>query len=62
MLCEKSIKDMYIHFTEIINNFKYLRKTYTNEKVRKVLWYLSIGKWRPEVMAIEEAQNLKPSS
>ena len=31
MLPRESIKDMYMLFTKIINNLKYLGKTYTND-------------------------------
>jgi len=60
MQTDKSIKDMFIRFTDITNNLKSLSKTYTNEEmVRKILECLPKNKWGPKITAIEEAQDLK---
>jgi len=60
MLPRESIKDMYMHFTEIIHNLKSLGKTCTNdEKVRKVLQCPLRSKSGPKVTATDEAQYLK---
>ena len=56
----ESIKDMYMCFTKIINKLNSLWKTYTNkEMVRKVLRSLPRSKRGPNVMTIEEAQDLE---
>ena len=60
MLHGESINAMHVHFTEIIDNLKYLGKTYTNEEMkRKVLWCLPRSKWEPKFTTNEEAQDLK---
>jgi len=60
MQLDKTIKEMFTRFTNIINNLKSLGKTYTNEEiVRKILQCLPKSKWGPKVTAIEEAQDLK---
>ena len=57
---DKTIKEMFICFTDIINNFKSVGKTYTNEEmVRKIVRCLPKNKQGPQVTAIEEAQELK---